>query len=95
MKRLPENGLQQNSSCRIDRPNTRRFNFQLQAAKAAQLNAKPAIDSELGGVDTTVAQIQLENAKRELDQTTIRAPSNGYVIVSLTVGDRAPCKLGR
>jgi multidrug resistance efflux pump len=65
---------------------------QLQAAKAAQLNAKLAMDSEIGGVNTTVAQIQaqLENAKWELDQTTIRAPSNGYVtLMALAVGDRA------
>jgi multidrug resistance efflux pump len=38
---------------------------QLQAAKAAQLSAKIAMDSEIGGVNTTVAQIQaqLESAK--------------------------------
>jgi multidrug resistance efflux pump len=32
--------------------------FQLQAAKAAQLNAKLAMDSEIHGVNTTVAKIQ-------------------------------------
>jgi multidrug resistance efflux pump len=67
-------------------------NFQLQAAKAAQLSAKLAMDSEIGGVNTTVAQIQsqLEDAKWQLDQTTIRAPGNGYVTeMALAAGDRA------
>jgi multidrug resistance efflux pump len=66
--------------------------FQLQAAKAAQLNARLAMDSEIGGVNTTVAQIeaQLDNAKWELEQTTIRAPADGTVtVMALTVGDRA------
>ncbi|MBR0784126.1 HlyD family secretion protein [Bradyrhizobium iriomotense] len=66
--------------------------FQLQAAKAAQLNAQLAMDSEIGGINTTVAQIQaqLDNAKWELDQTTIRAPGDGLVtVMPLTVGDRA------
>ena len=65
---------------------------QLDAAKAAQQSAKLALDSEIGGVNTTVAQIQaqLENADWELSQTTIRAPADGYVtVVALTVGDRA------
>jgi multidrug resistance efflux pump len=67
-------------------------NYQLQAAKAAQLSAKLAMDSEIGGVNTTVAQIQsqLEDAKWQLDQTTIRAPGNGYVTaMALAAGDRA------
>ncbi len=67
-------------------------NYQLQAAKAAQVTAKLAMDSEIGGVNTTVAQIeaQLENAKWELEQTTVRAPSDGVVtIMALAVGDRA------
>jgi multidrug resistance efflux pump len=66
--------------------------FQLQAAKAAQLNAQLAMQSEIGGVNTTVAQIQAQrdNAKWELDQTTIRAPADGTVtVMALTVGDRA------
>ena len=65
---------------------------QLNAAKAAQQSAKLAMDSEIGGVNTTVAQIQaqLENATWELSQTTIRAPADGYVtLVASTVGDRA------
>jgi multidrug resistance efflux pump len=65
---------------------------QLNVAKAAQQSAKLAMDSEIGGVNTTVAQnqAQLENAEWELSQTSIRAPADGYVTaVALTVGDRA------
>ena len=65
---------------------------QLNVAKAAQQSAKLALDSEIGGVNTTVAQIQaqLANAGWELSQTTIRAPADGYVtVVALAVGDRA------
>jgi multidrug resistance efflux pump len=65
---------------------------QLGAAKAAQQSAKLALDSEIGGVNTTVAQIQaqLDSAKWELSQTGVRAPADGYVtVVALTVGDRA------
>ncbi|UPK25781.1 HlyD family secretion protein [Bradyrhizobium sp. 195] len=65
---------------------------QLTAAQAAQQSAKLALNSEIGGVNTTVAQIQaqLENANWELSQTTVRAPEDGYVtVVALTVGDRA------
>jgi multidrug resistance efflux pump len=61
-------------------------------AKASQQSAKLAMDSEIGGVNTTVAQLQaqLDNANWELSQTTIRAPADGYVtVVALTVGDRA------
>jgi multidrug resistance efflux pump len=66
--------------------------FQLQAAKAEQSRAKFAMDSEINGVNTAVAQYQaqLDNAKWELEQTTIRAPADGYVtLIALTVGDRA------
>jgi multidrug resistance efflux pump len=65
---------------------------QLIAAKAAQQSAKLALDSQIGGVNTTVAQIaaQLEDANWQLSQTTLRAPADGYVTaVALTVGDRA------
>lgn len=64
---------------------------QLEAAKAARENAKLAMDSEIGGVNTTVAQIeaQLGHARWELEQTTITAPGDGYVtVLSLGVGDR-------
>jgi multidrug resistance efflux pump len=65
---------------------------QLNVAKASQQSAKLALDSEIGGVNTTVAQIQaqLDNASWELSQTSVRAPADGYVtVVALTVGDRA------
>src|SRR6202795_3143357 len=65
---------------------------QLNVAKAAQQSAKLALDSEIGGVNTTAAQIQaqLDNAVWELSQTTVRAPADGYVtVVALSVGDRA------
>jgi multidrug resistance efflux pump len=65
---------------------------QLLAARAAQENAKLAMDSEIGGVNTTVAKIeaQLADAKWELDQTTVRAPGDGVVtLLALTTGDRA------
>lgn len=65
---------------------------QLSAAKAAQQSAKLALDSEIGGVNTTVAQIgaQLDNASWELSQTTIVAPADCYVtLMTLTIGDRA------
>ncbi len=66
--------------------------YQLQAAKAAQVTAKLAMNSEIGGVNTAVAQIeaQLDNAKWELEQTTVRAPGDGVVsVMALAVGDRA------
>jgi multidrug resistance efflux pump len=65
---------------------------QLNVAKASQQSAKLALDSEIGGVNTTVAQIQaqLDNASWELSQTTVRAPADGDVTaVALSVGDRA------
>jgi multidrug resistance efflux pump len=65
---------------------------QLNVAKASQQSAKLAMDSEIGGVNTTVAQLQaqLDDANWELSQTTIRAPADGDVTaVALSVGDRA------
>ena len=64
---------------------------QLQAAKAAQLSAKLALDSEVGGVNTSIVQTraQLDHAQWELDQTTVRAPSDGSVtVMALAIGDR-------
>ena len=91
-RRLQRKVPTHNSRRRTTRISTRRRLAQLDAAKAAQQSAKLALDSEIGGVNTTVAQIQaqLENASWELSQTTIRAPADGYVtVVALTVGDRA------
>jgi multidrug resistance efflux pump len=64
---------------------------QLQAAKAREANARLALGSEIGGENTTVAQLnaQLEVAQRDLDNTTVRAEGDGYVTaVTLTVGAR-------
>jgi multidrug resistance efflux pump len=65
---------------------------QLNVAKASQQSAKLAMDSEIGGVNTTVAQLQaqLDDANWQLSQTVIRASADGYVtVVALSVGDRA------
>src|SRR5215211_5726318 len=65
---------------------------QLGAAKAAQQSAKLAMESEIGGVNTSVAQIQaqLEDGSWQLSQATVRAPADGYVtIMAVSVGDRA------
>src|SRR5262245_27631422 len=54
---------------------------QLTAANAQQKSAELALASEINGVNTDVARLtaQLDNAQWELDQTTVRAPSTGYV----------------
>jgi multidrug resistance efflux pump len=65
---------------------------QLNVAKAAQQSAKLALDSEIGGVNTSVAQMQaqLDDAVWQLSQTTVRAPGDGYVtLVAAAAGDRA------
>lgn len=48
-------------------------------ARAEQ--ARIAYESEIGGVNPTVARLQAElrDAEYELDQTTVRAPADGYV----------------
>jgi multidrug resistance efflux pump len=53
----------------------------LNAARAAQDRAELAFSSQLDGVNTTVARLQaeLEEALYNLDQTTVRAPTDGYV----------------
>ena len=70
---------------------------QLQAASAREINARLALGSEIGGENTTVAQLnaQLENAQWELDQTTVRASDDGYVsALVLAVGARR-CRCAR
>jgi multidrug resistance efflux pump len=65
---------------------------QLQAASAREINARLALGSEINGENTTVAQLnaQLENALWELEQTTVRAASDGYITgLVLAVGARA------
>ncbi len=53
----------------------------LAAAQAAAENARLAYESEIGGVNTTVARLQAELSEAEfnLEQTTTRAPGPGYV----------------
>lgn len=50
-------------------------------AEAQERQARLAYESQIGGVNPAVARLQAElrNAEFELDQTTVRAPSNGYV----------------
>ena len=61
-------------------------------ATARKTQAKLAYESEIGGENTTVARIraELDKAQYELDQTTVRAPSDGYVTqLALRPGMRA------
>jgi len=53
----------------------------LAEAEAAAESARLAYESEIGGVNTTVARLQAElsDAQYDLDQTVIRAPGPGYV----------------
>ena len=50
-------------------------------AEAAAESARLAYESEIGGVNTTVARVQAElgDAQYDLDQTVMRAPGPGYV----------------
>jgi multidrug resistance efflux pump len=54
---------------------------QLDAAKAQEASARLALASQIDGVNTEVVQLtaQLGNAQWELDQTIVRAPTDGYV----------------
>lgn len=53
----------------------------LAEAEAAERRARLAFTSEVGGVNTTVAQLAatLREAEYDLEQTTVRAPTDGYV----------------
>ncbi len=53
----------------------------LEAAKAAQQSAELAYTSNVGGVNTAVARLQaeLDDAAYDLEQTTVRAPTEGFV----------------
>lgn len=53
----------------------------LAEAEAAQQRARLAFTSEIGGVNTTVARLaaDLRDAQYDLQQTTVTAPTNGYV----------------
>ena len=53
----------------------------LVGTRAAEERARLAYASEIGGVNTTVARLQAElrDAEFDLDQTTVRAPADGFV----------------
>lgn len=53
----------------------------LRAATGAMQRAELALSSQIDGTNTTVARIQAELAEAQfnLDQTTVRAPTDGYV----------------
>jgi multidrug resistance efflux pump len=53
----------------------------LAGAEAAAEHARLAYASEVGGVNTTVARLQAElrNAELDLGETTVKAPTDGYV----------------
>jgi len=64
---------------------------QLVSAKAREASTQLALDSEIEGENTGVAQLraQLDNAEWELAQTMVRARANGFVSnLSLATGDR-------
>jgi hypothetical protein len=86
--RMPTRNFGRRTSRFSTRPYRRSSSRPKRPSRAPSL----ALDSEIGGINTTVAQIQaqLENAKWELSQTSIRASADGYVtVVALTVSDRA------
>jgi multidrug resistance efflux pump len=54
------------------------------AAQAAAERARLAFTVEIGGVNTAVARLQadLRNAEFDLSETSVRAPTNGYITQS-------------
>jgi len=63
----------------------------LRTAQANERRARLAFESEIDGVNTTVAETraQLAAARLDLDWTTVRAPSDGYVVgLTLLPGQR-------
>lgn len=60
-------------------------------ARANAEQARLAYETEIDGVNTTVARLEadLRKAKFDLDQTTVRAPANGYPVgLTLKPGQR-------
>jgi multidrug resistance efflux pump len=51
------------------------------AARAVEMKARLAYESNIGDENTTVAQVrqQLDQAKYNLDESTVRAPCDGYI----------------
>ena len=63
----------------------------LKRTQAAEKQARLAANSEIDGVNTTVARLraEVEKAAFDLEQTTVRAPSDGYAAyVALRPGQR-------
>lgn len=63
----------------------------LKAAQVAQTKAQIALESTIGGENTMVAQLraQLASAKLNLGYTTVRAPTDGYLVgLALRPGQR-------
>jgi len=63
----------------------------VRAAESTKTEARLAFEAEIEGQNTTVAQLkaQLELAQLELEWTTVRAPSNGYIMqLALRPGHR-------
>ncbi len=63
----------------------------LERAVAAELQARLAAESQIDGVNTTVARLRAEvsTAEYDLEQTTVRAPADGFVTnVALRPGAR-------
>ena len=63
----------------------------LERALASELQARLAVQSEIDGVNTTVARLRAELLRAEYDlaQTVVRAPSDGYVLgLTLRPGQR-------
>lgn len=70
----------------------------LSAARAAESKAQLALDSTINGENTAVAQLraQLKSARLNLDDATVRAPADGYLVgLSLRPGQRVANFPGR
>ena len=65
---------------------------QVRAAEKRATSARLELESNIGGEQTSIAQIraQLSDARWQLDETTVSAPSDGFVSgLTLAVGHRA------
>jgi len=74
-----------------ERQKLRATDAALDQAQSNEIKAKLAYESEIGGVNTKVAQLQaqLKEAQYDLDQTTVVAPADGYTTgVTVEPGQR-------
>ncbi len=81
-KQLVEKGAISQAQFRQDEEKYLGTQSQSQAAESEAERAVLAATSAIGGVNTAIAKIQaeLETARFDLDQTTVRAPTDGVVI---------------